>query len=126
MPDFAARQMLGQGLRPDLLLLVDDDCSTSGAGVAAAGAGSSVSSSSSISSSCSIVRSILSDERPNCVRLSRAICNLSFSISSALATRPRKVKKLHLRRLPRLRCVLMTITQESALCVPRTPSLLIT
>jgi len=50
----------------------------------AAASASPVSSSSSRSSSCSIWRLMRSDERPNCMRRSLAICNLSFSISSAL------------------------------------------
>src|SRR5260370_29754799 len=43
-----------------------------------------VSSSSSCSSNCSIWRLIRSDDRPNCIRRSLAIWNLSFSISSVL------------------------------------------
>jgi hypothetical protein len=82
----------GKALRSDFLRSGDedgstgDDCSPFASG--AAGAGASASSSSSRSSSCSIVRAIFSDERPNCMRRSRAICSFSFSTSSAFANRP--------------------------------------
>ena len=47
-----------------------------------------VSISSSRSSSCSISRSIRSEDWPNCMRFSRASSSLSFSASSVLTTRP--------------------------------------
>jgi hypothetical protein len=94
--DVAGRQMRRQFARADFLRSGGDDCSTADDGSPlaakassdAAGVGSSASNSSSLSSSCSIVRAIFSDERPNCIRRSRAICNLSFSTSSAFAMRP--------------------------------------
>ena len=56
-----------------------------GVAVSAAGPSRSVSSSSRASSSCSISRPSFSDEAPNCIRLSRAICPRSVSMSRSRA-----------------------------------------
>ena len=85
MHDLLARQMIRQRLA--LRLARRGRHRVRGRSAASAWAISSaspVSSSSSCSSSCSIWRVIRSDERPNCMRRSLAIWNLSFSISSVL------------------------------------------
>jgi hypothetical protein len=94
MHDFAAWQMRRQCPASGLLRSGGDDCSIGDDGspfaadASSDAAGVSASSSSSLSSSCSIVHATFSEERPNCIRCSRAICSLSFSTSNAFAIRP--------------------------------------
>ena len=79
MHDLLARQMVWQRLALRLGALGRRSLGVgSAASVRASSAASPVSSSSSRSSSCSIWRLIRSEERPNCIRRSLAIWNLSF------------------------------------------------
>jgi hypothetical protein len=72
-----------------LAVLADVFFSSPSVGATAAAASElAASRSSSISSNWPIVRSIFSDDRPNCWRRSRAIWSFSFSISSACTMSP--------------------------------------